>query len=668
VCRFYLGDLNFRHAKTIPNVYVGSTPGSDQRPPNTKTRDAHQFSTRNNSTTMAPIDDAIAAIESREAGEKFTYQSIADQFGVDRSTLSRRHKGCQAPREAEGLNRRLLSPQQELTLVKYIEDLTKRGLPPTRDMIRNFASDICHNHVGDGWVTRFLHRNHDHLISKWTAGMDRSRHNADSTAKYELYFDLLHGKIEEYGVMPANTYNMDEKGFMIGITGRSKRVFSRRQWEKREVRESLQDGSREWITVVAAVSAAGDRLPPTVIFPGSANSLQSTWVDDVKAGKHDVFLTSTASGWSNNDLGLAWLEQVFNRCTKEKARRGRDWRLLILDGHGSHVTNDFIDYCDDHRILLAIMPPHSTHTLQPLDVVLFKPLSTAYSNQLSSHLQRSQGLVPIRKGDFFPLFWRAWEVSFRKETILKSFEATGIWPVDRERVLERFRHEPPKQAPISDESDWRSMDRLVRAVVDPATTEAKKLRSHLHDISVQNELLHHENDGLREALSSKKKHKKKGYKLDLQQREETHGGATVWSPRKVRESQARRSVNQRLAEEERLQKASDKELKAAATLYKKKIAEEKRVAREEAKVVSDRAKAEKAAEIAAKKATQNTKISQPTAQSGKRKASRASHPKGKRARGGGGSVEPAASSPSPMAAPPKVNSRGRTIIVPSKYR
>jgi hypothetical protein len=99
----------------------------------------------------------------------------------------------------------------------------------------------------------------------------------------------------------------------------------------------------------------------------------------------------------------------------------------------------------------------------------------------------------------------------------------------------------------------------------------------------------------------------------------------------VRESQARRTVNQRLAEEEQLQKASNKELKAAATLYKKKIAEEKRVAREDAKVVSNRAKAEKAAKSAAKKATQNTKKSQLTAQSGKRKASRASYPKGKRA-------------------------------------
>jgi hypothetical protein len=85
-------------------------------------------------------------------------------------------------------------------------------------MIRNFASDICHSHIGDGWVTRFLHCNHDHLISKWTTGMDCTRQKADSTAKYKLYLDLLHGKIEDYSVLPANMYNPNEKDFMTGVT------------------------------------------------------------------------------------------------------------------------------------------------------------------------------------------------------------------------------------------------------------------------------------------------------------------------------------------------------------------------------------------------------------------------------------------------------------------
>jgi hypothetical protein len=75
--------------------------------------------------------------------------------------------------------------------------------------------------------------------------MDRVCHEADSEAKYKLYFDLLHQKIQKYNVNPVHTYNINEKSFLIGITSRSKQMFSNRMWEKKEVQESLQDGSRE---------------------------------------------------------------------------------------------------------------------------------------------------------------------------------------------------------------------------------------------------------------------------------------------------------------------------------------------------------------------------------------------------------------------------------------
>ena len=81
-------------------------------------------------------------------------------------------------------------------------------------------------------------------------------------------------------------------------------------------------------------------------------------------------------------MGLAWLKGVFNRYTREKAQR--KWRLLILNGHGSHVVRDLIEYCDQHKILLLIFPPHATHTLQPLDVVCFKSLAQNYSNKLQN--------------------------------------------------------------------------------------------------------------------------------------------------------------------------------------------------------------------------------------------------------------------------------------------
>ena len=162
------------------------------------------------------------------------------------------------------------------------------------------------------------------------------------------------------------------------------------------MKEALQDGSWEWITLLACICADGSALPPELIYEAAAGAIQSDWVEDIDAKKRTAFVDSSTSGWTNNDLGLAWLEQVFDRYTRRKARRS--YRLLVIDGHGSHLTMDFLNYCDQNQILLAVFPLHSTHRLQPLDVVLFKPLLTAYSTELTAYLHNSQGLLPIKKG------------------------------------------------------------------------------------------------------------------------------------------------------------------------------------------------------------------------------------------------------------------------------
>jgi hypothetical protein len=133
------------------------------------------------------------------------------------------------------------------------------------------------------------------------------------------------------------------------------------------------------VTLLATVCADGTALPPGIIYQSDNSTLQAPWVAEIDTEKHNCFISSSPSGWTNNELGLVWLEQVFERCTKQKARLGRDWRLLILNGHGSHLTFEFLEYCKAHRILVSVFPPHSTHTLQPLDVVCFKPLSGAYT-------------------------------------------------------------------------------------------------------------------------------------------------------------------------------------------------------------------------------------------------------------------------------------------------
>ena len=67
-------------------------------------------------------------------------------------------------------------------------------------MIRNFASQIAKTEVRVHWVSRFVQRYPDQLISKWAVGMDNCRHKADSRSKYSLYFNLLRDKIDQYHV------------------------------------------------------------------------------------------------------------------------------------------------------------------------------------------------------------------------------------------------------------------------------------------------------------------------------------------------------------------------------------------------------------------------------------------------------------------------------------
>jgi hypothetical protein len=71
---------------------------------------------------------------------------------------------------------------------------------------------------------------------------------------------------------------------------------------------------------------------------------------------------------------------------------------------------------------------------------------------------------------------------------------------------------------------------------------AKKITLSLHHLQVQNDLLLPENVGLREALPTKKKHKKKGNTLNCQQRQEFHGVAFLWSPSKVNEARFRERI------------------------------------------------------------------------------------------------------------------------------
>jgi transposase len=234
---------------------------------------------------MTDIPNLIAEIESQGPKGQISYRAAAKKYGVDATTLARRHHGQTQSRAAAAQQRQLLTPPQEAELVKYIQRLSERSLPPTRAMIRKYVAAIAQWEPSQSWVSRFLRRHSLSITNKTATSIDRDRHKADCIESYRSYFHLLHDKLEKYDVAPHNIYNMDEKGFLLGKTSRSKRIFSKPAWEQKKVRAVIQDGSREWITVIACICADGRSVDPVIVYEASGG-LRDGWLQQLEEAQH----------------------------------------------------------------------------------------------------------------------------------------------------------------------------------------------------------------------------------------------------------------------------------------------------------------------------------------------------------------------------------------------
>ena len=116
----------------------------------------------------------------------------------------------------------------------------------------------------------------------------------------------------------------------MGVASTSKVVTSSDRVGRAVV---VQLGNREWVTAIKCVNASGQSLPPFIILAGKTH--QSSWYYNLPL---DWTIVVSDNGWTTDELGFKWIKH-FNQYTA--ARTAGLYRLLILDGHGSHVTPEF---------------------------------------------------------------------------------------------------------------------------------------------------------------------------------------------------------------------------------------------------------------------------------------------------------------------------------------
>ncbi len=350
----------------------------------------------------------------------------AIKYSVPRSTLHDRISGKVSMGATSGPER-YLNDDEEEELVRFLSGCAKIGYGKSKKQVLCLVEAILMKKRGvpsapvtKGWWESFQRR-HPQLSLRCPETLSYARAIASSRGVIDDYFDLLEETLVRNDLTnkPAQIFNCDESGFPLSPEAIGKLIAVKGQkhfW----VNSSTEKAQ---ITVLACASASGYILPPMVIYDRKrlTQELTKNEVPGTIYGLSD-------KGWINSDLFLQWFELHF--LTHAPPARPL---LLLLDGHSSHYQPDLVRLAAKAGVILFVLPPNTTHFVQPLDKTVFGPMKVYWWQECQNFMARNPGRV-ITRNDFNEIFSQAWYRGGTQANILSAFKATGIYPFDRYAV------------------------------------------------------------------------------------------------------------------------------------------------------------------------------------------------------------------------------------------
>ena len=214
-------------------------------------------------------DSMKAAIQAVEDGQS-VFKAARDH-GVPKTTPYHGISG----RVRHGVNpgpRPYLSNEEEKKLGSYLKQCSKIKKQDVAAVVQNAASDKGVLRTSRWWHS-FLKRNQDLSLQQGDA-TGHVRMEAMNSETMQHYFALLKKMLEAHDLVGqrAQMYNVDESGMPFNPC--PPKVVSPKGRQTKEVRYCCS-GQKGQITVVTCANAAGQALPPMVIF--SASRLNPAW-------------------------------------------------------------------------------------------------------------------------------------------------------------------------------------------------------------------------------------------------------------------------------------------------------------------------------------------------------------------------------------------------------
>lgn len=270
--------------------------------------------------------------------------------------------------------------------------------------------------VSLSWVDGFIER-HSELKLAVARVMEPERVKFATKENFDKYFDNLDHLFTTHGTYhPSVIANFDETYLIWGSNGW--KVVTRAGNKVGLVREPQMS---EHTTLCATVFADGTPLPALVILP-----LVYLPEEIVLEDWPRFDWTGQKNGWISKDIFAQYCEEVlipaFRRRRKNldhPNKRG----LLIVDGHSSRINPDLWKLFRAENIDVVILPAHTSHITQPLDLCVFS-LFKRWLRPLPEY--RNANTAGLKRIGLLKAADHAFQMATCSRYIEKSFKRAGI--------------------------------------------------------------------------------------------------------------------------------------------------------------------------------------------------------------------------------------------------
>ena len=377
-------------------------------------------------------EESMKAATNGVVNENLTVREASRLYNVPYETLRRRVNGSIEPGSRPG-PATVLTEEEEDQLESYLIKMSDMGFGLSRDTVMHLAYKIVEQtqrkhpfkdqKAGRGWFDGFRRR-HPRLTIRSPQPLSYAR---AQSANMDTINDFL-GKLGSiYGRLnlitkPMQLYNCDETG--VSVVHKPGKVVA--ELGRRNVPAVTSAERGKTHTVLTCVSAAGYVLPPMMIYP--RKQLPPAKFRD--GAVPQTLFANSSNGWINSDLFFQWFEFFLGHIPPTRPV------LLIMDGHGSHMSIKLIELARCNDVHILCLPSHTTHVLQPLDVGVFKSFKSHFSKACSKYLAANPGRV-ITSDKLASLVAEARPNSLTALNVMAGFKKCGIFPLNPSEVTDR---------------------------------------------------------------------------------------------------------------------------------------------------------------------------------------------------------------------------------------